>query len=307
MLAEVDATGLPLVRRGKVRDVFAAGEDRLVLVATDRLSAFDRVLGCVPGKGRVLTAVSAWWFEQLRPVVAHHLIDVPHPAVSVVHRCETLPVEVVVRGYLTGVTSTSMWTRYEQGQRVIDGIRLPDGLERNSRLPRPLVTPTTKAPDGAHDEPLSVAEVADRGLVAPSLWADVVDIALHLFARGTALASTRGLVLVDTKYEFGVLDGRPVLIDEVHTPDSSRFWDGRAEAAADANMDKEIVRRWYAAQGYRGEGDPPPMSPELVASVADAYGEVAARLCGRPPVVTDEDGEEDAVREVVRELTGGQT
>lgn len=304
MLAEVDATGLPLVARGKVRDVFAAGEDRLVLVATDRLSAFDRVLGCVPGKGRVLTAVSAWWFGELADVVPNHLIAVPHPAVSLVRRCEPLPVEVVVRGYLTGVTSTSMWTRYEAGERLIDGIRLPDGLERDAKLPTPVVTPTTKARDGGHDAPLSVAEVADSGLVPAALWRDVVKIALELFGRATAIAAERDLVLVDTKYEFGVADGRPVLIDEVHTPDSSRWWDARRVPMAGANLDKEIVRRWYAAAGYRGEGDPPPMPDELVAEVADAYREVATRLCGAPPPAADPTGEAAAVRAVVAELTG---
>jgi phosphoribosylaminoimidazole-succinocarboxamide synthase len=264
--------------RGKVRDVYRLGADRLVLVATDRISAFDRVLGTVPHKGQVLTALSAWWFERLAPVVANHLLAVPDPNVSVVQACEPLPVEVVVRGFLTGVTSTSLWPRYEAGERVLYGIELPEGLAFNDPLPAPIVTPTTKAPAGEHDEPLSSADVVGRGLVEAARWEEVVSAALGLFAAGSAACSAAGLTLVDTKYEFGVApDGSLRLIDEAHTPDSSRFW----RAGTAEHLDKEVLRRHYAEAGYRGDGEPPPLALELADRLSAVYVEALERLGGQ--------------------------
>lgn len=264
--------------RGKVRDVYGLPGDRLLFVASDRLSAFDVVLGCVPHKGQVLTEVSNWWFDRLEPIVAHHVVDRVDPNAVVGVRCTTLPVEVVVRGYLTGVTSTALWPRYRDGARELYGIRLPDGLRFNDPLPTPIVTPTTKAVHG-HDEPITSAEVVERGLVEAGLWARVQEVALALFRRGGELATEAGLTLVDTKYEFG-LDphGALTLIDEVHTPDSSRFWLNETGE----NLDKELVRRWYADNGYRGEGDPPPLPDELGATLSTAYLEIHRRLCRRP-------------------------
>jgi phosphoribosylaminoimidazole-succinocarboxamide synthase len=266
-------------QRGKVRDVYRLGDDRLVLVATDRLSAFDRVLGTVPHKGELLTALSAWWFGQLDGVVANHLLAVPDPNVTVALACRPLPVEVVVRGYLTGVTSTSLWPRYEAGERSLYGVELPSGLAFNDPLPTPIVTPTTKAAAGSHDEPLSGAEVVDRGLVEPARWAEVVDAALRLFAAGSTACAAAGMTLVDTKYEFGLdAEGRLRLIDEVHTPDSSRFW----RAGTADNLDKELVRRHYVAAGYRGEGEPPPLPADLAGTLSAVYAEALERLTGRP-------------------------
>jgi phosphoribosylaminoimidazole-succinocarboxamide synthase len=278
--------------RGKVRDVYTVpgadgGEALVVLVATDRISAFDRVLGCVPGKGRLLTAISAWWFDQLAAVVPSHLVAVPDPAVTVGRRCTPLPVEVVLRGYLTGSTSTSVWTRYAAGDRVVYGLRLPEGLSKDDPLPEPILTPTTKAQGGGHDEPLSGDDVVARGLVDAERWDEVVAVAHELFRRGGELAAAAGLTLVDTKYEFGIdTDGRLTLIDEVHTPDSSRFW----RAGTTEHLDKELLRLQYVAAGYRGEGDPPELWPALADELAAAYGEVHHRLIG-PVVPLPEVGE----------------
>jgi len=275
----------PLVR-GKVRDVYPlgprgpAGEDLLLLVATDRISAFDRVLGCVPGKGQLLTAISAWWSDVVADLVPTHLVAVPDPAVTIARRCTPLPVEVVMRAYLTGSTSTSVWSRYAAGERLVYGIELPEGLAKDDPLPEPILTPTTKAPQGQHDEPLSSAEVVARGLVKAELWAEVEAVAAAVFRRGREGAAAAGLMLVDTKYEFGVdAEGRLTLIDEVHTPDSSRYW----RAGTTEHLDKELLRLRYAAAGYRGEGEAPPLWPDLAAQLAAAYAEVHERLLGSAP------------------------
>ncbi len=279
MLERTDLTDLlgpPM--RGKVRDVYTVG-DQLVLVATDRISAFDKVLGLVPGKGQLLTAMAAWWFGELADVVPSHLVAVPDPAVTVGRRCTPLPVEVVMRGYLTGSTSTSVWTKYATGERVVYGVRLPDGLERDDPLPTPVLTPTTKAAAGQHDEPITAAEVVEGGLVDAARWAEVVDVAHELFRRGTEIAAAAGLTLVDTKYEMGIDDdGRLTLIDEVHTPDSSRWW----RAGTHEHLDKEVVRLHYVADGYRGDGPPPPLPVDVAALAADRYRECYERLTGRP-------------------------
>ena len=274
-------------RRGKVRDVIDLG-DRLVLVTTDRLSAFDRVLGLVPGRGQILNQLSGWWFEQLEDLVASHILELPDANVAVVEKCEPLPVEVVVRSRLTGTTDTAIWTRYEAGERHIYGMDFPDGMIKNDPLPDPVITPTTKADEG-HDIPLTETQIVSEGLVKAELWAEVRKVALALFERGRMIAESAGLILVDTKYEFGVdSDGRLTLIDEVHTPDSSRFWrsgtlNQRLEAGLEPeNLDKEIVRLAYAARGYKGDGQPEPLSSELAGMVAAAYRQVFEALTGKP-------------------------
>ncbi len=282
-LTGVDVPGLGEKITGKVRDIYRRGDD-IILITTDRVSAFDRVLGAVPFKGQVLNQLSAWWFEQTADIVANHVAAVPDPNVTIARAADPLPVEVIVRGYITGVTDTSLWTLYARGDRTPYGIPLPDGLQKNDRLPAPIITPTTKAEKGQHDERLTRAEILERGLVSPERWAEVERAALGLFARGQEIAARAGLILVDTKYEFGVQDGQLTLIDEFHTPDSSRFWTADSyekDPVAPENFDKEFLRKWFAAQGYRGEGTPPTMPPAFIAQVAERYISAFERLTGQ--------------------------
>lgn len=284
--AEVADLG-PLVR-GKVRDIVDLG-DHLALIATDRISAFDRVLGTVPYRGQVLNQLAAWWFDRIADLVPNHVSSIPDPNVTIGRRCRTLPVEVVVRGRLSGSTSTALWTRYAAGEREIYGLRFPDGMTKNDALPAPVITPTTKATDGGHDEPITEAEIVSRGLVDASRWEEVRTVALAVFARGQEIAASAGLVLVDTKYEFGLDDDdRLTIIDEVHTPDSSRYWrastvEQRLAAGLEPeNLDKEVVRLVYAERGYRGEGEPPPLDVDLARRAAEVYQETFAALTGTP-------------------------
>lgn len=280
-LHAVDLTGWGEKQEGKVRDIYQRGRQR-VLITTDRVSAFDRVLGVIPYKGQVLNELSAWWFEQMADIVGNHVIAIPDPNVTVAYEAEPLPVEVIVRGYITGVTKTSLWYLYSQGDRQPYGIPLPDGLHKDDPLPAPIITPTTKAEKGAHDERLTRDEILERGLVPAALWQQVEEAALAVFARGQDVARRAGLVLVDTKYEFGLVDGRLVLIDEVHTPDSSRYWTlDSYDAGQPVNFDKEFLRKWFAEQGYRGDGQPPVMPDEFTAQVASRYIAAFERLTGQ--------------------------
>lgn len=286
---EFSGGGLPAAGRqsGKVREWYALPDGRRFMATTDRISAFDRVIGAVPWKGQVLNQLSAWWFANTGDIVPNHLLEVPDPNVSIVREVDPVPVEVIVRGYITGVTSTALWYRYSQGEREIYGYRFPDGLRKNGKLPEPIVTPTTKGGPTGHDERLTCAEVVSGGFVERGLWDRVMDAALALFRRGTERAREAGLILVDTKYEFGIdAGGVLTLIDEVHTPDSSRYWnassyDERFEAGAEPeNYDKEYVRMRYAALGYRGDGPIPPLPPQVWADVSRLYRDVYERLCG---------------------------
>jgi phosphoribosylaminoimidazole-succinocarboxamide synthase len=284
-LSGADLPGLGPKLRGKVRDIYRRDGQR-ILITTDRLSAFDRVLGLVPYKGQVLNQLSAFWFEATRHIVPNHVLSVPDPNVTIARECRPYPVEVIVRGYITGVTTTSLWYHYERGARELYGLRLPDGLRKNDPLSRPIITPTTKAESG-HDERLTRDEIIARGLVAADTWEQIEAAALALFAYGQEVARRAGLILVDTKYEFGEWQGRPMLIDEVHTPDSSRFW--RAESYAERlaaglepeNFDKEFIRLWYAERGYRGDGDPPPWPTELAVQASLRYIRVYEMLTGQ--------------------------
>ena len=285
-LQQVDLPGLGERIEGKVRDIYVAGGKR-ILITTDRVSAFDQVLGAIPFKGQVLNQLSAWWFSQLEDVIDSHVIDIPDPNVTIAHEADTLPVEVIVRGYITGVTSTSLWTLYSQGVERPYGLDLPVGLQKDDPLPEPVITPTTKATGGAHDERLTSAEVVERGLVEPALWESIQNAALAIFKRGQQVAAKAGLILVDTKYEFGLVEGRPVLIDEVHTPDSSRYWVAESYEAVHGsdqepdNFDKEFLRKWFVEQGYRGEGVAPTMPPEFIVQVAERYIAAYERLTGQ--------------------------
>jgi len=285
-LMRIDLPGLGPRQEGKVRDIYVVG-DRRVLITTDRVSAFDRVLGAIPFKGQVLNQLSAWWFEQTRDIIANHVIAVPDPNVTIAREAQPLPVEVIVRGYITGVTSTSLWTLYRQGVPRPYGLDLPPGLRKNDPLPEPVITPTTKATGGAHDERLTSDEVVARGLVRADLWAEICAAVQALFRRGQEVARRAGLILVDTKYEFGLIDGRPALIDEVHTPDSSRFWVAESYEATRGtdrepeNFDKEFLRLWFVEHGYRGEGTPPAMPADFIARVAQRYIAAYERLTGQ--------------------------
>jgi phosphoribosylaminoimidazole-succinocarboxamide synthase len=288
ILREAIDPRLPGLYRGKVRDNYDLPDARRILVTSDRLSAFDRVLCCIPFKGQVLNAVARWAFEQTADICPNHVLDYPDPNIVVGRRLEILPVEMVVRGYLAGTTSTSILTMYRAGRREMYGQRLPDGLADNQALEAPIITPTSKAADGAHDEPLTEAEILARGLLSEAQWRQVSETALALFARGQALAAERGLILADTKYEFGVdAEGTIRLADEIHTPDSSRYW--RADtypqrlAAGERpdSFDKDVIRAWVAARCDPYKDEVPEIPPELIWKTALTYVEAYEQITGR--------------------------
>jgi len=285
-LARTDFPNLGRRIEGKVRDSYVAGKRRFIVV-TDRVSCFDRVVGTLPFKGQVLNQIAAFWFERTRGIAPNHLLEVPDPNVSIVRECRPLPVEFVYRAYLTGSTSTSIWTAYARGERVYCGHRLPDGLRRNEPLPQPILTPTTKAPHGEHDELTSRAELIARGTLSEARFDECARITAALFAEGSRFAASRSLILVDSKYELGLDDeGRVVVIDEIHTPDSSRYWyrDAYQRAMAAGRdpeaLDKEYVRRWLAERGYRGEGPPPELPVDVRCEAARRYSEAFEQLTG---------------------------
>jgi phosphoribosylaminoimidazole-succinocarboxamide synthase len=286
----LDETSLPLLNRtsGKVRDWYDLPDGKRLIVTTDRLSAFDRILATVPYKGQVLNQLSAWWFEQTRDIVPNHIVSLPDPNAAIVNVAEAFPVEVIVRGYITGVTSTALWYRYSLGERNVYGYNFPEGLQKNQALPEPIITPTTKGGMTGHDERLTSAEILEKGLLGKQTWEQVQEAALALFRRGQEVAHKAGMILVDTKYEFGcAADGRVLLIDEVHTPDSSRFWKAdsyemRFAAGEDPeNFDKEFVRLAYAEKGYRGDGEIPRMPDELWVSASERYLRIYEMLTGK--------------------------
>jgi phosphoribosylaminoimidazole-succinocarboxamide synthase len=233
--------------------------------------------------------------------VGNHVISIPDPNVLLAREAEPLPVEVIVRGYITGVTKTSLWTMYNNGERRPYGIQLPDGLQKNDPLPQPIITPTTKATGGAHDEPLTRDQIIERELLPKGLWEQVEQAALAIFARGQEVARKAGLILVDTKYEFGLIDGKLAVIDEIHTPDSSRFWTVESYGPGQpANMDKEILRTWFVSQGYRGEGDVPPMPADFIAQVAERYIGAYEQLTGQTFVPSEQPAADRIARSLVQ-------
>jgi phosphoribosylaminoimidazole-succinocarboxamide synthase len=279
---------LPGLYRGKVRDNYDLPDGRRILVTSDRLSAFDRVLCCIPFKGQVLNGVARWAFEQTADLCPNHVLDYPDPNIVVGRRLRILPVEIVVRGYLAGTTSTSILTLYRAGHRQMYGHRLPDGLTDHEALETPIITPTSKAADGAHDEPLTEAEILARGLLTGTQWRQVSETALALFARGQALAAERGLILADTKYEFGIdAEGTLRLADEIHTPDSSRYW--RADTYAQRlaagqspdSFDKDVIRAWVAARCDPYKDPIPEIPSELIWKTALTYVEAYQRITGQ--------------------------
>jgi len=272
---------------GKVRDNYTTKDGRRYIVVTDRISAFDRVLGTLPLKGQVLNGLAAFWFERTRGVAPNHVISVPDPNVTIARECTPLPVEMVMRAYVTGVTSTSIWTHYQQGARVFCGHKLPEGLRKNERLPAPILTPSTKAPKGDHDISASREEILAMGHIDARDFDAAAEMAAALFEHGQAWCRDRGLILVDTKYEFGKdTDGNIVVIDEIHTPDSSRFWfsatyDERFSQAKDPeSFDKEYVRRYLAGLGFKGDGPIPAIPDEVRVEAARRYIEAFETITG---------------------------
>ena len=277
--------GQTSVYHGKVRDVYFIGDNLLCMVATDRISAFDVILPeGIPFKGQILNQIAAKFLNETRDIVPNWLLATPDPMVSIGYRCKGYPVEMIVRGYLCG----SAWRAYKAGAREICGVRLPDGMRENEKFPTPIITPTTKAEIGTHDEDISREEILARGLVPENEYRQIEQYALALFARGQEIAEKHGLILVDTKYEFGSCNGQVMLMDEVHTPDSSRYFyaDGYAErfeaGEPQRQLSKEFVREWLMGNGFQGkEGQQlPEMTPAVVQSITDRYVELYEGITG---------------------------
>jgi len=283
--------GLGSFYEGKVRDNYTKnidGRDVRIIISSDRLSAFDRIITTIPFKGQVLTQMAKFWFEQTKDIMDNHVIEYPDPNVVVGIECKALPMEMIVRGYLTGVTTTSAWYNYEKGVRNFCGNVLPEGMKKDQKFPQPILTPSTKAEHGAHDESVSGEEIVKRGLVTQEEYDFVADAALKLYARGVEVAAKQGIILVDTKYEFGrTPDGKIVLIDEIHTPDSSRFWFAdeyqvRFESGEEQKkIDKEYVRQWLAAQGFIGDGEVPAIPDDVRVETARRYIEAFELVTGQ--------------------------
>ena len=271
---------------GKVRDNYII-KDRRIIVTTDRISAFDKVLGTIPFKGQVLNQLAAFWFDKTKNIIENHMIDVPDPNVMVVKECRPIAIEMVVRGYMTGVTTTSAWYNYQNGVRNYCGNILPEGMRKDQKFERPIITPTTKACKGEHDRPVSGEEAIEEGLVTKDLFEKMSEVSLMLFDFGSRFVAKHGLILVDTKYEFGLLDGELVLMDEIHTPDSSRFWFADTydelfrKGEEQGKLDKEYVRTWLANQGYLGDGKPPVLTDEVKIEAARRYIEAYEKITGK--------------------------
>ena len=286
-LAGTQVGGLGKFYKGKVRDCYIdEAKKRRILVTTDRQSAFDQVLGMIPLKGQALNQLSVWWFEQTKDIVPNHIISVPDPNVVVAKNVKAVPIEMVIRGYLTGSTGTSSWTAYNKGERVYCGHKLPDGMKKNQPFEKPLITPTTKS--DVHDENLDFFSVRESGLVRPELWDKIVEATYALFARGQELAKKGGLILVDTKYEFGEDEaGNLVLIDEIHTSDSSRFWkadtyeERHARGEEPENFDKEFLRLWYTKQVDPYKDPLPEMPDDFRIEVAMRYLQTYEMITGK--------------------------
>ncbi len=286
-LAATDFSKLGEKYEGKVRDTYKMKSGTRVLITTDRISAFDRVLGTIPFKGQVLTRLAAWWFEQTKNVAPNHLIRLIDPNALECIDCKPLQVEMVVRAYITGSTSTSIWTHYTRGERVFCGHSLPDGLQKNQKLPAAILTPATKAPKGEHDISGSREEILATRQVSADDFDAAAEIVMKLFAAGQKICADRGLILVDTKYELGKTRGGDIIvIDEIHTPDSSRFWmsnsyQERFDAGNEPeSFDKDFVRNYFTDRGYRGDGPPPPMPDALRVGAAERYISAFEKITG---------------------------
>jgi len=273
--------------KGKVRDTYDIG-DKLILVTTDRQSAFDRLLASVPYKGQVLNLTSVWWFNNTQSIVPNHLIAVPDPNVVIAKKCKVFPIEFVVRGYISGTTSTSLWTQYQKGARDYCGLSFPDGLKKNQKLDEPVLTPTTKETE--HDRPISPKDIVSEDWMTQADWDEASEYALQLFRHGMEVAAKHGLILVDTKYEFGRdEDGRIILVDEIHTPDSSRYWlannyQERFDAGKEPeNIDKEFLRLWFVDHCDPYNDKVLPQAPEeLIVTLASRYIQLYETITKEP-------------------------
>jgi phosphoribosylaminoimidazole-succinocarboxamide synthase len=283
---------LPNPYFGKVRDCYdlpatATEPARRILISSDRISAFDRILAAIPYKGQVLTQLARWWFDRTADICPNHVLAYPDPNVVIGKHVTILPVEVVVRGYLAGTTSTSVLTQYKAGVRSMYGHTLPEGLRDNQVLPSAIITPTSKAFDGGHDEPLTADEIVSQGLLTAAQWAEVSAKALALFARGQKMAAERGLILVDTKYEFGLdAEGQILIADEIHTPDSSRYWIASGYPAAfeagtrPPSFDKDVIRSWVGARCDPYKDPIPEIPAEMIEKTSRVYIDAYEQITG---------------------------
>ena len=282
ILKTINLKGFGKKYSGKTRDFYIKNGKR-ILISTDRISAFDKNLGYIPYKGQVLSQLSSFWFEKTKDIIPNHLISTPHPNIMVVKNAKLIPIEMVVRGYITGVTGTSIWGSYEKGERTIYGLKFPNKLKKNQKLPKPIITPTTKAKKG-HDKRLTRQQIIKRKMVSRELYKQMEKISLKLFERGARICEKAGIILVDTKYEFGIYKNKLILIDEIHTPDSSRFWVKKTykeklkKGLEPENYDKEFLRLWYAKRGYRGDGDSPKMPKNFISKVSSRYISIYEKL-----------------------------
>jgi phosphoribosylaminoimidazole-succinocarboxamide synthase len=286
----LDTTDFPTLGNkyeGKVRDNYMEG-DRRIIIVSDRLSAFDRIITKIPFKGQVLNQMAKFWFEQTKDICGNHLIEIPDPNVTVGKECKPLPVEMVVRGYITGVTTTSAWYNYEKGVRNFCGNQLPEGLKKNQKFDEPIITPSTKADKGDHDESVSKEQILERGVITEEQFDYIAEKSMALYKKGVEIAAKQGIILVDTKYEFGVApDGEIVLIDEIHTPDSSRFWfaneyeERLAKGEEQKKIDKEYLREWLAERGFVGEGEVPEIPEDIKVETARRYIEAYELITGQ--------------------------
>jgi phosphoribosylaminoimidazole-succinocarboxamide synthase len=267
---------------GKVRDLFI-GSDEIIMITTDRLSAFDVVLTSIPCKGAILNAIAVHAFEQTKDICDNHLIDIPHPNIMRVRKADALPIEIIVRRHVTG----SLWRDVEADRHHVYEVELPVGLKKDQRLDTPIITPSTKAEKGIHDEPISRRVILEKGLVSEAVLDQAYDVALKLFARGEKLAAEQGLILVDTKYEMGLIEGKLIVIDEIHTADSSRYWvasefeERFAKSEPQKMLDKENIRQWLIGQGYMGDGPIPEFPDDVRLDLADVYCRLHERLLGK--------------------------
>jgi phosphoribosylaminoimidazole-succinocarboxamide synthase len=279
--------------------------DRRVIVTTDRISAFDCILGTIPFKGQVLNQLAAFWFDKTKDLIPNHIISMPDPNIVVVKECEQLPLEFIVRGYITGVTKTSAWYNYENGVRNLCGNILPDGLKKDQKFDAPIITPTTK--HEKHDRNVSREEAIAEGLIDGETFDAAAELCLKLYNYGAEYAATRGLIFVDTKYELGRIDGKLVVSDEVNTPDSSRYWySDTYQELLDAGrpqrkLDKEYVREWLAEQGFIGDGEIPPLSDDVKVEAAKRYIKAYEQITGQEFTVTEEPIQ-DRVKRVLNEV-----